>query len=85
MQRPRHAAGSRQTLHVGVHIASFAAPRRRVVVPRAWAARARAIEEQHDDLYAVLGVPAHASADQIKAAFKRKALELHPDQCSAVG
>lgn len=31
--------------------------------------------------YRVLGVPAAATEEQIKAAYRRKALELHPDVC----
>ena len=29
--------------------------------------------------YVILGVPFDASGDDIKAAFRRRALELHPD------
>ena len=32
------------------------------------------------DLYNVLGVPRSASADDIKAAFRDKALKYHPDR-----
>ena len=31
------------------------------------------------DYYAILGVPRDASADQIKRAYRKLALELHPD------
>src|SRR5512135_2170764 len=30
--------------------------------------------------YLILGVSAHASAEDIKAAFRRRAMELHPDR-----
>jgi DnaJ like chaperone protein len=33
------------------------------------------------DPYAVLGVPRTADDDAIKAAFRRIALEAHPDRC----
>lgn len=32
------------------------------------------------DLYTVLGVTRTASADELKAAFRRKALQYHPDR-----
>ena len=32
------------------------------------------------DLYEVLGVPRDADADAVKRAYKRKALETHPDK-----
>ena len=32
------------------------------------------------DLYTVLGVTRTASADELKAAFRKKALQYHPDR-----
>lgn len=34
----------------------------------------------HTDLYDILGVPATASTGQIKSAFRKSALEHHPDR-----
>ena len=33
------------------------------------------------DLHALLGVTKSASQSEIKAAFRKKALQLHPDRC----
>lgn len=35
--------------------------------------------------YDVLGVPAYASLDQIKAAYRRKIAQYHPDKTSTLG
>ena len=34
------------------------------------------------DLYKVLGVARNASQDEVKKAFRKLALECHPDRCS---
>jgi hypothetical protein len=85
MQRRQHAAGSRRALYGGDAIAPPRRPFFRRAQQDGRATKVRAIDNNDDQcLYAVLGVPPHANAEQIKVAFKRKALELHPDQCSAV-
>lgn len=33
-----------------------------------------------DSLYEILQVPQHATLDEIKLAFKRRALQVHPDK-----
>lgn len=37
----------------------------------------------HSDHYAALGVPLEASAEEVKAAYRRAALRLHPDKAAA--
>lgn len=39
----------------------------------------------HSSLYIVLGVTADASDDEIKAAYRQRALALHPDRTGADG
>ncbi len=42
--------------------------------------RRAAFEDHHADPYAVLGVPAHAPAAEIRRAYRRLALRHHPDR-----
>ena len=43
-----------------------------------------AVRAAQEDYYGILGVPKNADLKQIKQAFKKKALKLHPDVNKAV-
>ncbi len=38
-----------------------------------------------DDAYAVLGISSSATDDEVKAAYRKKALEHHPDRVAKLG
>ena len=37
-------------------------------------------DAEDDEYYAILGLPKYASAAEIRAAYKKKSLQLHPDK-----